>query len=151
MQRVPLSQVVDEMKNVGDMLVPYNYPLKDRNIEHDVATLKTRVISIDGYSVGLYFSRADYGEFYIETLHIFGDKCPFLPFCMVADLGKKFLGNHHLYLIEVIRNERKVYVWTVYLDKRGRPIPPIIPIKKVEDCTYDGFQYHYMYSKSNFK
>lgn len=148
---VPLSQVIDEMKAIGDMLVPHNYPSKTSKSENDILALKTRVISIDGYSVGIYFSRADYKDFFIETLQVFGEKAPFLPFCIVVELGKRFLGGHHLYLVEVIRNEQKVYCWTIYLDKDGRPIPSVVPIKKVEDCTYDGFQYQYLYpSAVNF-
>ncbi len=149
-KKVVLDQVIDEMKTIGDVLVPYNYPRNDPLLENDIVVLKTRIIEIDGYSVGLHFNRADYGEYYVETLQIYGEKASFLPFCLVAKLGQKFLGGYHLYLVELIREDHKIYCWTITLDKGGRPIEPRMPIK-FEDCNYDGFQYHYMYpSQVNF-
>ena len=149
-KKLPLNQIIDEMKVVGDMLVPYNYPKHDPRLESDIAVLKTRVVDVDGYSVVLHFSRADYGDHFQETLQIFGEKAPFLPFCLVANLGKRFLGEHELYLVELLKDNRKIYCWTISLDKTGKPIPPVVSLQ-VEDCTYDGFAYHYMYpSQVNF-
>ncbi len=149
-KKISLDQIIDEMKTLGDYLVPYNWPQHDPALEDDITVLKTRVIDIDGYTVVIHFNRADYGNHYVETLQVFGEKASFLPFCLVAKLGQKFLGGHHLYLVELIRDNRKIYCWTITLDKKGRPIAPKVPVK-VEDCIYDGFQYRYMYpSQVNF-
>jgi hypothetical protein len=145
-----LNQTIEEMKRVADILVPYNYPKHDPRLENDIAVLKTRVIDIDGYSVVLHFSRADYEDHFQETLQVFGEKAHFLPFCVVANLGKRFLGEHELYLVELLKDNRKIYCWTIALDKSGKPIPPIVELPS-EDCVYDGFNYHYMYpSQVNF-
>jgi len=149
-KKLSLNQIIEEMKNVADILVPYNYPKHDPRLENDIAVLKTRVVEVDGYTVVLHFSRADYGSHFQETLQIFGEKSAFLPFCLVASLGKKFLGEHELYLVELLKDNRKIYCWTISLDKEGKPISPEVPMK-AEDCSYDGFAYHYMYpSQVNF-
>ncbi|RDJ35353.1 MAG: hypothetical protein DWQ19_11095 [Crenarchaeota archaeon] len=149
-KKIPLEQLVDEMKMIGDMLTPYNWPQNDPILENDISVLKTRSIDIDGYSVLIHFSRSDYGSHFVETLQVFGDKASFLPFCLVAKLGQKFLGGHNLYLVEIIRDNRKIYCWTVTLDKTGKPIKPPIPLQTT-DCEYDGLRYNYMYpSQVNF-
>ena len=143
-KKLCLDHIIDEMKTLADMLVPYTFPLHDPVLEDDISVLKSRTVEIDGYSVVLHFNRADYGNHFVETLQIFGEKASFLPFCLVAKLGKKFLGGHHLYLVELIRDQRKIYCWTITLDKNGKPTAPRVPVK-TEGCTYEGLQYQYMY------
>ena len=138
-----IDDLVEEMKGVGDILVPYNWPQNDPKLENDLNSLKTRFAEIDGYNLVVHFSRADYKTHYLETLQVMGEKAPFLPFCVVARLGRKFLGSHHLYLVELIKDNRKIYCWTVHLDKTGRPIPPIHK-QKTQYCEYDGFSYYYL-------
>lgn len=145
--RISLDDIIDEMKTVGDSLVPYNWPQNDPRLENDLHSLKSRYVEIDGYSLVLHFSRADYGSHYLETLQVVGEKVPFLPFCLVARLGKKFLGSAHLYLVELIRDNRKIYCWSVTLNKEGKPIPPVH--KQPHDkCEYEGFKYQYIYPAS---
>ena len=149
-KKIDFDDIVDEMKKVGDILVPYNWPQNDPKLENDLHILKNRMLTVDGYSIGLHFTRSDYGDYYLETLQIYGEKCPFLPFCLVAKIGKKFLGEHELYLVEFIRDNRKIYCWSVTLDKEGKPIPPRT-IAKSENCDFEGFQYQYIYpSQVNF-
>lgn len=138
-----IDDLVEEMKNIGDILVPYNWPQNDPKLENDLNSLKTRFFDIDGYSLVVHFSRADYKTHFLETLQIMGDKAPFLPFCLVSKLGRRFLGSHHLYLVELIKNNRKIYCWTVHLDRNGRPIEPVHK-QKSQFCEYDGFGYYYL-------
>ena len=141
--KIDLDQIVDEMKSLGEMLMPYNWPHGHPALENDIAILKTRELEVDGYAIAVYFNRSNYGSYFVETLQIYGEKFCFLPFCLVAKLGKKFLGDHELYLTELIRHNRKIYLWTVSLDLEGKPIPPRFEIQ-AENCVYDGFKYNYM-------
>lgn len=139
-----VDQVIDQMKTIGDRLVEYNWPQGPPQLEQHINVLKMRDLDVDGYPVTVHFGRADYDKSYLETLQIMSRNGVFLPFHLVAKLGKKFLGSHHLYLVEVFKDGRKIYCWTVTLDKHGRPIDP--PNQQyAEDCVYDGFKYRYMY------
>lgn len=149
-QNINIQQVVDEMKVLGDTLVPYNWPRNKPELENDLNLLKTRQVQVDGYNIILHFSRADYDTHYLETLQVIGTKAPFLPFCLVSRLAKLFLGDSYLYLVELLRDNRKIYCWSVTLDKEGRPISTNRK-QKTETCTYDGWDYEYMYpSQINF-
>lgn len=145
-----LGQHITEMRNLGEVLVPYNYPLAPAEWESDINILKMREITVDGYTVVAHYSKADYETHYLETLQLLGKNCPFLPFCLVCKLGSKFLGQDGLSLIEFFRDNRKVYCWTLTVDRDGQPIPnPYEP--ETEHCTYEGFSYHYMHpSQVNF-
>lgn len=138
-----LTTVVDQMKNMSHWLIPYTYPQNDAQLEEDIRPLKTREAVIDGYSLMLYFSRALYEDYYIESFQVLGMHAPFLSFGLVVKLAKRFLGNENLSLIEVIHENRKIYCWNVILDREnGETIP--MPQEKSEYCTYEGFKYLYM-------
>jgi len=143
MQHKTLDDIIEQIKNVGDALVPYNYPLNDPRLEDDIHLLKIVETVVDGYDVVLYFSRADYKTHFLETVQIFGKTIPFLPFSLVTKIAKKFLGGHNLSLVELPGMNRKIYCWTVCLDTRGRPINSPYD-GKVEMCDYEGFKYSHM-------
>lgn len=142
-----LDQVIEKMRAVGQQLVPYNYPKGDPALEGYTNSIKTKNVCIDGYHLTIHFNKSEYGrgskKIYLETLQIFGKNSPFLPFYVVAKLAKKFLGSHHLFLTELLRENRKIYLWNVYLDKRGIPIPQRVD-NEAEICTYEGLTYTYM-------
>lgn len=140
---VNLEQQVEELKNLADHLVPYTWPLSPKSLEDDIFVLRMKSIQIDGYHVLVNFTRADYGDYYLETVQIEGDRTYFLPFHLVAKVAIAFLGNHELSLIEVFKERKKVYCWTIYLDKRGRPKSVEQP-KKSEKLTYEGLEYTYI-------
>lgn len=142
--KISLEQLIEEMKNVGDFLVPYNWPKNNPNLEDDINILKIRHIDFCGYDIVINFNRADYGDYYVETFQLYGEKIPFLPFSLVAELGKRFLGSHKLSLTEIIKSDKKLYCWIVYLDKSGKPIKPVYK-QDVDKCVYDGFVYNYVY------
>lgn len=142
--KLSIYETIEEMKNLGDTLVPYNWPQNNPRLEGDLNLIKTRQIEFEGYSIIVHFSRADHDSTYVETLQIFGSKVPFLPFDMVVRLGKLFLGSAHLSLVEFIKENRKIYCWTVTLDKEGRPIPAV-NAPRTESCLYDNWRYEYLY------
>lgn len=140
-----LDEVIESMRTLGEIIVPFNYPKTaiSRTMEDELSFFKEREAMIDGYSVFLVFQKSDYDSYFLETLQIYSKSSPFLPFNLICKLGKRFLGSHHLSLVETFRNNRKIYCWSVCVDDHGRPIE--CPYNIVtEDCEFEGFNYLYM-------
>jgi hypothetical protein len=139
-----LDEIVDDVRAMGDMLIPYNFPkVKPPIGEDDLAFFKERECLIDGYPVVLHYHKSDYDKHLMETLQVYGKNSPFLPFCVVVKLGKAFLGPHHLSLVELFKDNRKIYCWSLCVDRRGRPIPSPYDVQ-TEQCHYEGFDYLYL-------
>jgi len=138
-----VDQTISEMVTVGNQLVYYNFPQADPMLEESMTRVKTRLLTVDGYFINVHFSKADYGDRYVETVQIFGEKVPFLPFIVVAKVAKKFLGSAHLSLVEVFKENQKIYCWTVTLAKSGKAIPTVFS-HEVETCKFDGWEYLYV-------
>ena len=139
----PIDEIMDQMRSMGELLVPYNFPKADPRLENDLNILKTVDCIVDGYSICLHFSKADYDAHYLETLQVLGKDIPFLPFCLIVKLARKFLGGHNLSLVELLKGNRKIYCWTLTVDRRGRPLPAIHEVES-ETCVYEGFEYSYL-------
>lgn len=141
----PLDEIVELMRAVGETIVPYNYPKSPPplNKEDDLLFLKKRSVTVDGYNVDIHYQKSDFDDYFSETIQIYAHYCPFLPFNIVVKLARKFLGGNDLSLVEIYREGRKIYIWTVYVDRRGRPMkfPFDIP---VESCDFEGIKYSYM-------
>jgi hypothetical protein len=137
------ENLVCRLKSIGDMLIPYNFPLNDPQVEDDIHPLKIIETTVDGYRLIIYFSKADYDNYFLETAQIFGVNMPFVPFCLVVKIAQKFLGNENLSLVEIPRSNRKVYCWSVCKDKNGSAIEYPYNIK-IETCQFEGFEYFYM-------
>ena len=140
-----LEDIIENMRALGDMLIPHNFPKAPllMTTEDDLSIFKQREATIDGYPVVMYYQKADYDAYLMETLQIYGKNSPFLPFGLICKLGKRFLGSHHLSIVEIFRDNRKIYIWSVCVDRRGRPIPgPWEP--ETEECVFEGFNYLYM-------
>jgi hypothetical protein len=138
--RKKLQEHVREMRGLGDVLVPYNFPKAPAEWEDTINILKAREITVDGYTAVVHYSKGDYDDHYLETLQILGKNSPFLPFHVVCKLAKSFLGEHELSLVEIFRENRKIYCWTLTVDMTGKPIPS--PFEgDVEKCNYEGFEY----------
>ena len=152
-----LHDAMEILRDAADQLIPYNYPLplnldkeNRRALEDDIGYLKNATCEVDGYTVHLHFSRADYEQHYLETCQINAEHAPFLPFNLVVKIGQIALGGHHLSFIETIRKGRKYYCWTVCIDKVGHPIPWQYPTKMAPK-DYEGFQYNEVHpSEVNF-
>lgn len=139
-----LEEIIERMRGMGDILVPLNYPNTfSFELEDDLSIFKEREAIIDGIPLLLNYQKSDYKKYFIETVQIFGKTTPFLPFNLICKIGKRFLGGHHLSLVEIFKDNRKIYIWSVCVDKRGRPIPA--PYKlKTEQCEFEGFNYSYL-------
>lgn len=136
-----LYDAIETLRTAGEHLIPYNFPMAEKAIEDDIGLFKNAVVDVDGYTVHLHFSRADYGEHYLETCQINGEHTPFLPFNLVVKIGQIVLGGHYLSFIETIRKGCKYYCWTVCADKGGHPIPWQYPTK-MSRVDYEGFEYN---------
>lgn len=134
------------VKKLGDLLVPYNFPQNDPALEDDLNAVKVTHTVVDGYDVTIYYSKADHNDFILETVQVYADNHPFLPFALVVKIARKFLGSEKLSLIEFMRMDRKVYCWTVYRNLSGKPINP--PYESMKHLAYEGFEYTYL-SPSN--
>lgn len=135
-----LAQNVKEIKSFGNFLMPYNFPKTSLEDEDDIGFIKSREIVVDGYTVVVYYNKADWTEHYLEILQITGRYSPFLPFSLVCKIGKRFLGDKELAYVDFIKDGRKVYCWTCVLNLENCPIPnPHKP--DVYDCSYEGFCY----------
>lgn len=136
-----LDELVAEMRTVGEQLIPYNYPNSERGLEAYMNGVKVKEFMVDGYSLILHYSKADYKDHYTEIVQMYGKNIPFLPFNMVIKIGIKFLGSHNLLLTEQINDGQKIYCWTVVLDKKGKPIAHNRYSAQAEALEYEGFKY----------
>jgi hypothetical protein len=139
-----LDETIQELREMGDVLVPYNWPQNDPALENDLNFLKMRQVCVDGYNFSIHFSRADYTTHFMETVQIVGEKTPFLPFATVQKVARKILGEAHLYLIELFKENRKIYCWTLTLDREGKPRKPMKKHRSIKQ-EYNGFSYRYMH------
>jgi len=132
-----LEKAVTDMKRMAEFLLPYQ---KTKEDESDLAVLKTSELVVGGYEVSFYLAKDHYQEFDLWTLQMYSKYQPFLPFHLVCRCATKFLGERELGLTEFIVLGRKLYVWSVAVDREGTPIP--IPLRpQVEARCYDGFQF----------
>lgn len=137
------DEKMDMLRNLGQDLVPYNFPLGPVEIEYYISPLKRCEVEVDGYPIVFHFNRASYNDHFLESFQVYNKYAPFLPFCLVAKLARKALGSHHLSLVEFYQEDKKIYCWSVCIDQRGRPIAS--PLKeRVDSRVFEGFQYGYM-------
>jgi hypothetical protein len=145
--KTTLDEHVRNMRRVGELLVPHNFPKVPAEQEEAIAVLKNRDATVDGYEVVLHYSKADYGTHFLESFQVVGKYVPFLPFGLVCKLGKRFLGPDNLSLVELFKDNRKIYCWTVAVTKEGTAVKT--PVKEEgEDCVFEGFRYTYMDPKT---
>lgn len=144
-----IDKLSETIKSFGDILIPYNFPLADPILENDLVLLKTTEIVVDGYIVFIHYNKADYGDHFLVSFQIYGKNSPFLPFTILIKLAKKFLGDNNLSLVEIFQDNRKIYCWTISIDKKGMSAP--LNSEASEECSFEGFNYYYIdQSKVNF-
>lgn len=141
-----LDKLMPSMRAVGEMLIPLNHPLGDQMLEDEICSLKKFQMLIDGYALDIKFDKADYTDFFLESVQITGTNLPFLPFGLVVKIARHILGGHQLSLVEYFQENKKVYCWHVSLDDRGRPVPSLYE-NKSRQCFYEGFEYLYIEAK----
>jgi hypothetical protein len=138
-----LDDIVTEMRVVGEQLVPYNFPVADPRLEDDLNPLKLKEIVVDGYQIAVHFTKADYRHHFVETVQILGKRSPFLPFPLLVKIARKFLGSNHVALVEILRDNQKIYCWTVTTDRTGKAIPSAHS-QGAEVLRHDDFSYTYL-------
>lgn len=136
-----LDNHVKEMKELGEFLISYNFPKSSVKMDEVLQPLKLRSFFVDGYEVVVYYTKADHDETYLEMVQIYGKRIPFLPFCLVCKIGRKFLGEEHLSFIEMMRDGKKIYFWVRVSDKEGNALPDK---NKEKTCRYEGFKFGYI-------
>jgi hypothetical protein len=137
-----LDQTISEMKSLGEQLVEFTHPKADTSIEDDITVLRGRDVMVDGYHLTLFYSKADYGDYNLETFQVLGKWTPFVPFTVVCKLAKKFLGDKELCLVEIFLDQRKTYVWTLTTGPDSKPRHPVQAI--VSEIEFEGLTYCYM-------
>lgn len=140
-----LDEIVRVMKGVGEVIVPFNFPKVPFNPEDELSIFKSRYATVDGYQIFMHYQKSDYGDYLIQTLQVHNTKAPFLPFVLHSKVARAFLGARHLTLIEIFREGRKVYVWSVCCSRDGDPHKmPEGP--EAESCEFEGFSYSHLHT-----
>jgi len=135
---------IKEMKGMANMLTPHTFPKVSFNQEKEVLPLKQRKAMVDGYDVVLCYSKADYSDYFLESIQVQSCYAPFLPFFLVCKIGRAFLGQDNLSYIEFFRNGKKVYCWTIK-SRNGRSL---LPGSRSKPGSYEGFTYNILESGS---
>lgn len=125
------------MKRMAEFVLPYRKTDED---EADLSILKTRTFVVDGYEITFYLNKEQGDDYDIWSLQMYSKYQPFLPFHLVCKCVSAFFGTRDLALTEFVLLGRKVYVWSVAVDRDGTPIP--IPSRPdVEARTYEGVSF----------
>ncbi len=135
-----LDENILEMKRTSHFLMNYSFPKVPPEDEDDINILKVRDVCVDGYDVVLHYSKTDYDNYFLETLQILGKYSSFLPFALVCKIGKRFLGENYLSLVEVFKDNRKIYCWTRVSNYDGESVQ--MPNQEDARCeSYEGLEY----------
>ncbi len=139
-----LAEHSERMKALGDILVKHTFPMASPADEEDVSVLKKREVVVDGYELGVSYSKSDYGDYLIETLQVWSKYSPFVPFCVVCKVARHFLGGDHLSLVEIFRENKKVYIWTVPRNPSGKAVESPCSATEYQPQEFEGFRYRLM-------
>ncbi len=142
MEEKPLDQHIQEMKALSEQLIPNTYPQVTFEEESKILPLKCRTIVVDGYEIAVNFSISSHKKYNIESIQIQSAYAPFLPFNMVCKIAKAFLGSEELSYIDFVKQNKKIYCWTVRKWTTKRKKNQIIPIKIEEKTSsFEGFEF----------
>jgi len=139
-----LSKCVKQMRSLGEILIPYNFPMSSPKTEDIITPLKQRLAFVDGYEIVLHYSKADYNDHYLETFQTLGHNFPHLPFSLVCKCAVIFLGSKELSLTELWQEERNIYIWTLTVDKGGHPLPTQYEDDAKQLHSYNGLEFSYV-------
>lgn len=140
------KEKIEMLKRLGNHLVPYNFPLDDPANDDILHPLKTVDLDIDGYHVTVHYNKSDYERYILESFQVISQNTPFLPFCVVVKLAKMAFNENSnaLSLAEALHSNRKIYIWTLTVDKRTNEPIFIHDEDDLEICVYEGFEYNLM-------
>lgn len=131
------QKVKDDMYNMAEMLIRHTWPIGKFEDEKDVLCLKQKIVDVDGYEIILCFSRADYGDFYVDSLQIQSCRTPFLPFRIVCKMAKLFFGENMVSYVEFFKSNKKVYCWVIKHDDTGY----LDPSNQTVSAEHEGYEY----------
>ena len=138
------EKVMEHLRGMSNNLISLTYPQAGVELEDEIGVFKKMDIEVDGYHLTLLFNKADYGEYYLETFQILGKHFTFLPFHLVVKMACHMLGGHNLSFVEFYQDNRKIYCWSVCVDRTGKPIPSPIE-SETKSCEFEGFAYKHMH------
>lgn len=133
-----LDSTLNNLRATGELLIPYNSQPK---LEDSIKPLKMLPVTVDGYSMLLYFHKVAYEDNYIEILQVTPTRSIYLPFNVVIKIACRGLGGHNLSFVQFYQDNTKIYCWSVLVDKTGRPLPNPFEKQKAEHCVYNGIEY----------
>jgi hypothetical protein len=135
-----LDTTLANLRMAGEVLIPYNSTPK---LEDSIKPLKMQTVTVDGYSMLLYFHKVAYEGNFIEVLQVTPTKSIYLPFNVVIKVACKGLGGHNLSFFQFYHHQdnAKIYCWSVLVDSKGRPLPNPFEKQKQEHCVFNGIEY----------
>lgn len=133
-----VKEHIASMQRMADLLMRYTVPKITQQEEIETLPMKHRFFAVDGYELGLTYSKGDFDAYISYKLQIQSVNTPFLPFALVCKVGKLFLGDKNLYFADFLKNNKKVYCWLKYMHKDN----PLILTQNITPAEYEGFKYN---------
>lgn len=134
------EQIISRIKKIAFNLISLTFPKCNLGEDQDLVLLKSSEMLIDGYTLIVYFSIADYSIYKVKTLQIYPKNHYFLPFNISCKLAKKFLGSKNLSLLDMFSGNKKIHCWSVVENEKGEmienPYELKSKIKKFENLKY---------------
>jgi hypothetical protein len=116
-----LETIIKRMKKLAKNFIYLTFP-HSKGDDQDLVLLKTSEVLIDGYTVIIFYSISDYKDHFVKTFQICPKNHSFLPFNLVCKMAKKFLGDKHVSLLEILSSNKKLYCWSVVTNTSDEPI-----------------------------
>ncbi len=147
-----LNDVISNMKSLGKMLIPYNYPQTPFSADDSLDIFKEREIVVDGYSIIVNYQQSDYNTYLLKTLQIYNSVGYLLPFNFIIKVVKKFLGADHLALVEITKKDVQIYCWSLACDYENKAIkmPYCEDFDNCNERSFEGVNYMYINESSVF-
>lgn len=100
-------------------------------------------IIIDGYKVLLIIKKENYDNYVLKIVQIIGT-FPFLPFNLITKIATKFLGKEHLSLVEVFKENKKIYIWYCCFNPENEKSIPSVYESDGDYIKYNDITYQYI-------
>ena len=133
-----LDSTLEILRTTGELLIPYN---SIPAYEDYINPLKKLPVTVDGYSMLVYFHKVAYENNFIEILQVTPTRSIYLPFNVVIKIACRGLGGHNLSFVQFYRENTKIYCWSVLVDNKGRPLRNPFEKQKSEHCVYNGIEF----------
>ncbi len=134
-----LKQHIKEMKAMAEMLMSHTFPVVDFERERQILVFKQRTIVVDGYELIISVNKSNYNTYHSLFIQIQSVYSPFLPFNLICNLAKAFLGDINVSYVDFFRDGKKLYCWNIRTTPNGEILPPA---KDTELSFYEGFTYY---------